>query len=93
MNTITFISTVHEKHGKCDSSELCAILSAIKPDVIFLEALESTYSNYHQNTFNNFGVYHHKLELAAIQKFSKMFPIKYVPVLESGLHDSFDIKS
>ncbi|MFL1896430.1 hypothetical protein ACJRPK_12065 [Aquimarina sp. 2-A2] len=89
MHTITFISTVHERLGKCDSSELFAILAEIKPDVIFLEALESTYSSYHQNTFTNFGVYHPKLEIAAIQKLSKKFPVKYVPVLKSVLPDSF----
>lgn len=92
MQTITFISTVHEEIGKCDSSELCAILKKIRPEVIFLEALEGTYSSYHRQTFNNFGVYHRKLEIAAIQKFDEIFSAKYVPVLEKGLPDSFDKK-
>lgn len=92
MSTITFISTIHKSHGRCDSHELFSILEEIKPEIIFLEALENTYSKYQQYIFENFGVYHEKLELAAIQKFSAKFPVKYVPVLENALPDSFGIK-
>ena len=63
MASITFISTVHKKIGKCSAEELCKILEKITPDIIFLEALEDTYSKYHQNTFSNFGVFHEKLEI------------------------------
>jgi hypothetical protein len=92
MQTVTLISTVHKKLGKCDSNELCNILEEIRPEVVFLEALESTYSDYEQNNYHNFGIYHNKLELAAIQKYEERFPIKYIPVLEQGLPDSFHTK-
>lgn len=92
MHTVTLISTIHEELGKCNSSELSTILEKLKPEVIFLEALQSTYTNYQQSIFHSFGVYHQKLELAAIQKFSERFPVKYVPVLEIVLPNSFDNK-
>jgi len=92
MHNITFISTVHKKIGKCNADVLCTILAKLSPEVVFLEALESTYSNYQKNIFSSFGVYHQKLEIKAIQKYSYNFPIKYVPVLESGLSELFDKK-
>lgn len=92
MQTITFISTIHKELGNCNSDELCIILERVRPDVIFLEALEDTYSTYQQYIFDQFGGYHRKLELAAIQKYSKRFIVVYVPVLEKGLPDSFDCK-
>ena len=92
MHTITLISTIHEKLGKCNSSELSTILQKLEPEVIFLEALQSTYSNYQQSNFHKFGVYHQKLELAAIQKFNERFPVEYVPVIENELPTSFDDK-
>ena len=89
MNHITFISTIHEENGKCNADELCVIFEKISPDVVFLEAIESTYSHYQKNTFSSFGVYHRKLEIKAIQKYSQSFPIEYVPVLERGLPEIF----
>lgn len=90
--SITLISTIHEDHGKCNSGELCSILEILKPEIIFLEALHNTYSNYDIYKFENFGIYHHKLELAALQKFNENFPVTYVPVLDSQLPDSFHLK-
>lgn len=92
MHTITLVSTIHRELGKCNPSELSTILEKLKPEVIFLEALPSTYSNYQQSIFHSFEVYHEKLELAAIQKFSERFPVEYVPVLENELPNSLDKK-
>jgi hypothetical protein len=92
MHKITLISTIHKKIGKCNTDELCEILEKITPDVIFLEALEDTYSKYQQNTFSSFGVFHQKLEIRAIQKYRKISSFEYVPVLEKEMPKSFDKK-
>lgn len=92
MNEITFISTVHEEMGKCNADELCAILEKVSPEIIFLEALGNTYSNYEKNLFSTFGVYHQKLEIKAIQKYCHSSSIEYVPVLDNELSDSFEKK-
>ena len=92
MQSITFISTVHNKIGKCSANELCEILIKITPEVVFLEALEDTYSKYQQHTFSNFGVFHEKLEIRALQKYSGISQFEYVPVLGQGLTDSFEEK-
>jgi len=78
MHHITFISTVHKENGKCNSDELCEIIEKISPDVIFLEALENTYSDYDEMRFSSFGVFHNKLEIRAIQKYSFNINWKYV---------------
>lgn len=85
MHNITFISTVHVEIGKCNADELCKILEKVSLDVIFLEALEDTYSKYQQNIFSLFGVEHKKLEIRAIQKYSIISQFEYVPVLEKEL--------
>ncbi len=92
IHNITFISTIHKEIGKCNVDELCAILEKINPDVVFLEALESTYSNYEKKIFSSLGIYHQRLEIKAIQKYSKNFHFEYVPVLDGGLSQSFDNK-
>lgn len=92
MNNITFISTVHKEMGRCNADELCAILEKEHPEVIFLEALGDTYSNYEKNLFSSFGVYHRKLEIKAIQRYSHSSLFEYVPVLDNGLSDSFKKK-
>ena len=92
MQSITFISTIHKQIGKCNADELCKILEKITPEVVFLEALEDTYSEYQQYTFSNFEVFHEKLEIRALQKYSFISQFEYVPVLVEGLADSFDKK-
>lgn len=92
MNNITFISTVHKEMERCNADELCAILEKVRPEVIFLEALEKTYSKYEENLFSSFGVYHQKLEIKAIQKYRLISLVEYVPVLDNGLPDSFHKK-
>jgi hypothetical protein len=92
MHNITFISTVHSEVGKCNAGELHNIITAIAPEVIFLEALESTYSAYQQFLFSSFGVYHKKLEIHAMQKYGCERSFQYVPVLNDGLSDAFDNK-
>lgn len=89
---ITFISTVHKEIGKCSADELCKILEGITPEVVFLEALDDTYSKYQQDTFSNFGVFHEQLEIRAIQKYSSISQFEYVPVLGKGLTNSFEEK-
>lgn len=92
MNNITLISTVHEEIGKCNSDQLCEIIEKINPEVIFLEALENTYSEYDKMRYSSFGVFHEKLELSAIQKYSIKTSFDYVPVLDNSLSDSFEKK-
>lgn len=83
---------MHKKHGKCNADELYDILKNENPEVVFLEALEGTYSVYDKTKFLSFGVSHQKLEIEAIQKYSNDFPIKYVPVLDIELSDLFNKK-
>lgn len=92
MHNITFVSTVHKEIGKCNADELCNILVKVSPDVIFLEALEDTYSKYQQIIFSDFEVFHAKLEISAIQKYSRLSQFEYVPVLGEELSYSFEEK-
>jgi hypothetical protein len=92
MLTITLISTMHRELGKCNADELCKILESERPEVIFLEALEDTYSQYQKENFASYGVYHRQLEIEAIQKYSNYNPIKYIPVLDDELTDLLEEK-
>jgi hypothetical protein len=92
MHKITFISTIHNEIGKCNADELYNIIEKLSPEVIFLEALDETYSNYEKYIFSNYGVYHKKLEISAIQKYSLDTCFEYVPVLDKELPDSFNKK-
>ncbi|WP_185286804.1 hypothetical protein [Chryseobacterium indologenes] len=93
MYEITFISTTHKQNGQCNANELCEIIEQIHPDVIFLEALKDTYSNYYEHLFSEFGVFHNKLEIEALQKYRYRSVFKYVPVLDSEMPDAFNKKS
>lgn len=92
MKTITFISTVHRNLGKCNAIELYEILRKIGPDVIFVEALENTYSNYEKQLFSSFEIFHKKLEIEAIQRYGLLKSFNYIPVLDYGLSDVFSEK-
>lgn len=92
MYNITLLSTVHKEIGKCNSEELYKIFQSISPDVIFLEAFENSYSQYHQMLFSQFGVYQERLEIKAIQAYSQNHAFEYVPVLDIGLSDEFETK-
>jgi len=92
MSNITLISTIHKESGKCNSNELYKIIENICPDVIFLEALESSYTEYDSYLLSSFGVYSKRLELNAIQKYSHNHTFEYIPVLDDGLSDEFDKK-
>jgi DNA-binding protein Fis len=92
MQSITLISTIHVENGSCNSDELCRILENLCPEVIFLEALEETYTQYNRMLFSSFGVYHKKLEIKAIQKYSFIKSFEYVPILDAGLTDAFKNK-
>ena len=92
MNKITFISTIHRENGKCNAEELNKIIQIINPEIVFLEALEDTYSEYEQHIFSNFGIFHKKLEIAALQKFSYYKDFKYISLLDDGMSEHFNIK-
>jgi hypothetical protein len=92
MQNITFISTIHKEIGECNSEELYNIIKKISPEVIFLEALNDTYSEYENFLFSNYEVYHQKLEIAAIQIYQQQTSFEYVPVCEIGLSDAFHSK-
>lgn len=93
MHHITFISTIHKEIGNCNAEELYKIIEKLNPEVIFLEAIDETYSAYENYLFSAYGVYSKKLELAAIQKYSLSSSFEYVPVCENGLSDAFDRKN
>lgn len=92
MHHITFISTIHKEIGKCNAEELYKIIDKISPEVIFLEAIDETYSTYEKYLFSTYGVYHKKLEISAIQKYSRNTSFQYVPICENGLSDAFHKK-
>ncbi len=92
MHQITFISTVHENTGFCNADELHEILVRIKPEVVFLEELESNYSEKEHSSFLITSALHTRLELAALQKLSLEHLFDYIPVLDEGLSDYFDAK-
>lgn len=92
MNQITFISTIHKEIGKCNADQLYKIIEKLSPKVIFLEAVDKTYSEYENYLFSIYGVYHNKLEISAIQKYNLNNSFEYVPVCESGLSDVFNSK-
>lgn len=92
MQTITFISTIHKEIGKCNSDELFKIIEVIAPEVVFLEADSQTYSNYEQYLLSTYGVYHRKLEIAAIQKYGHTTSFEYVTVCDVELSDAFHKK-
>lgn len=89
---IKFISTIHNETGKCNSDELCAIIDKKKPDVIFLESLENTYSEYQKINFYNFDIFHNKLEICAIQKYYGKSNSNYIPVLDKTMSEAFETK-
>nr|WP_293295888.1 hypothetical protein [Allomuricauda sp.] len=92
MGHITFISTIHKEIGKCNAKELYKIINKLSPEVIFLEAVDETYSEYEHYLFSTYGVYHRKLEISAIQKYHYNSSFQYVPVCENGLSDAFHTK-
>jgi len=51
MHHITFISTIHAEIGKCNAEELYKIIDKLSPEVIFLEAIDETYSEYEKYLF------------------------------------------
>ena len=92
MGNITFISTIHKEIGKCNAEELFKIIEKLNPEVIFLEAIEETYSEYENYLFSTYGVFHEKLEISAIQRYNYTTSFEYVPVCENGLSDAFHKK-
>lgn len=92
MYDITFISTTHKENGHCNADELCKIIKLLAPEIIFLEAMEETYSKYDQHLFSEYGVFHKKLEIEALQKYCYKSSFEYVPVLDDGMSEAFDKK-
>jgi hypothetical protein len=93
MHNIIFISTIHKEIGKCNAEELYRIIKRLSPEVIFLEAVDETYSTYEHHLFSTYGVYHQKLELSAIQKYHQTHSFEYVPVCENYLSEAFHQKN
>jgi hypothetical protein len=93
IHNITFISTIHKEIGKCNAEELYKIIEKLSPEVIFLEAVDETYSEYEKYLFSTYGVYHKKLEISAIQKYNSNISFEYVPVCENGLSDAYHKKN
>ncbi len=93
MHNIIFISTIHREIGECNAEELYKIIEKLAPEVIFLEAVEDTYSSYEHFNFTTYGVFHQKLELSAIQKYDQTHTFDYVPVCVNSLSDAFDQKN
>ena len=92
MHHITFISTIHKEIGKCNPEELHKIIEVISPEVIFLEAIEETYSNYEHYLFSTYGQFHNKLEISAIQRYNENHAFHYEPVCGIGLSEAFNKK-
>jgi hypothetical protein len=93
MYNITLISTMHKQAGRCNPDELYLLLKEKSPNVVFVEALESTYTNYDMMRFSAFGLYHSRVEIAAFQRYpTEKSSIEYVPVLDIGLSDPFSKK-
>lgn len=92
MHRITFISTIHVEIGKSNAEELFKIIEKLSPEVIFLEAVDETYTEYEKFLFSTYGVCHKKLEISAIQKYSYNTSFEYVPVCEGGLSNAFHRK-
>ena len=90
MYNITLISTRHDTNGKCNSDELLKIIEKICPEVIFLEALKSDYTDYQHLCFTSSGIYHQRLEIQAIQKYNHKQIFEYIPILDNGLSDDFE---
>jgi hypothetical protein len=93
MHNIIFISTIHKEIGKCNADELCKIIESLKPEVIFLEAVDETYSAYENHLFSTYVVYHKKLELSAIQKYNHTHSFDYVPVCDNYISEAFHKKN
>jgi len=75
---ITLISTVHKEIGKCISFELSKIIESIKPDVIFLEAFENSYTNYHNMLLSQFVInYPDQVDIIKRPLLSFICPIAY----------------
>ena len=90
MYNITLISTIHKENGKCNADELHKIIETICPEVIFLEALESCYTEYDHLLLTQFGVYNKRLEINAVQKYNQNHSFEYIPVLDNGLSEEFN---
>ena len=90
MYNITLISTIHKENGKCNSDELLKIIEKICPEVFFLEAFESSYTDYDHLLYSSYGIFNKRLEINAIQKYSPNHSFGYVPVLDVELSDDFN---
>ena len=68
------------------------IIEHLNPDVVFLEAFENSYTNYHDLLLSQFGIFQERLEIKALQIFRQNNTFHYVPVLDIGLSDEFEAK-
>jgi hypothetical protein len=73
MKSVSVIFTEHEERGLTNVLELLAILTRIKPEVIFLECPAASVDSY-------FRGIHAKLEPAAVNLYREMYAVDLVPV-------------
>jgi hypothetical protein len=90
--SITLISTVHKAEGRCNGEDLFTVLQELGPDVIFLEANSESYTKYEKLLHHEFGQYHRRLELEAIQRYQEVAQAQYVPVLGTELSEALGMK-
>ena len=74
MNSVSLVCTVHEEVGRANSSELHAILAAIRPEVIFLEVPPAAFHDYYVACSQK------NLESIAVRQYRDGTQIKLVPV-------------
>lgn len=74
MKMIFLICTVHEDCGPANSSELCAILDRLRPEVIFFEAPNDAFDDYIITGKRG------NLESAAIRRYRENHGVEVVPV-------------
>lgn len=93
MHNIIFISTMHKEIEECNAEELYKIIENLAPEVIFLEAVEDSYTSYEHYNYLTYGVFHRRLEISAIQKYHQTNTFEYVPVCVNYLSDAFHQKN
>ena len=75
MYNITFLSSFHQIHGKCNPDELYKIIGTIQPEVIFEELCFDTFEDvYSEDYIPN------TIESITIKKYLQKHPIQHFPV-------------
>ncbi len=83
---------MHEERGECNAEGLYSILESIKPDVVFLEASENSFSSRIKTNFKLYKVFDRRLEIKALQIYELKYNYTYVNVLDKDMDERFDAK-